>query len=83
VQPIQAFAASLRRSAAEIITYAKHHITNGKMEDSTIWSHDSSTAPMASDQSPTSSGEPGRRLSHRTVKLSADLHEISILFNSA
>jgi transposase len=32
VQPIQAFAASLRRSAAEIVTYAKHHITNGKME---------------------------------------------------
>jgi transposase len=32
VQPIQAFAASLRRSAAESIAYAKHHITNGKME---------------------------------------------------
>jgi transposase len=32
VQPIQAFAASLRRRAAEIIAYAKHHITDGKME---------------------------------------------------
>jgi hypothetical protein len=32
VEPLRAFAASLRRSAAEIITYARHRITNGKME---------------------------------------------------
>jgi transposase len=32
IQPLQAFAASLRRSAAEIVSYAKHRITNGKME---------------------------------------------------
>jgi transposase len=32
VEPIRAFAASMRRSAAEIVAYAKHRITNGKME---------------------------------------------------
>ena len=32
VEPIRAFGASLMRSAAEIIAYAKHRITNGKME---------------------------------------------------
>ena len=32
IQPLHDFAASLRRSAAEIITYAKHRITNGKIE---------------------------------------------------
>ncbi len=32
VAPIRAFGASLRRSATEIIAYAKHRITNGQME---------------------------------------------------
>lgn len=32
VEPIRAFAASLRRSAAEVVAYARHRITNGKME---------------------------------------------------
>ena len=32
VKPVKAFAASVRRSAAEIVTYAKHRLSNGKME---------------------------------------------------
>jgi transposase len=32
IQPRQVFAASLRRSAAEIVNYAKQRIANGNME---------------------------------------------------